>query len=271
MPNTDIVNAIVIGSESGHVRTTSSWILGRLLRDLDDRLDSSMKNEQPHLPPNSSTLFPGIESTKAREAVKPWEALRISVYEVINEAGYVHGVPHRDWVWFSGFFVIFIQLVISMLPWVLNGEWGTFLITAYGNVLALLEGSLPQWRLEKWSCPRQGGATVTLTQGNGSRHAVLILCKKKVGLDLEILARGTRTAPPSWLTRAAAAILAIQWIGLLITAAGMQDHTWCRSFSVSSCSLHLSTILIPWEDRSPWNRCSGQHSKCDSGWCTAVT
>ncbi|PWY94985.1 hypothetical protein BO94DRAFT_530874, partial [Aspergillus sclerotioniger CBS 115572] len=232
MPETDMLSTLVIRADTGHVRTTSSWVLGRMLRDLDDRYDEEMENEEAHVspwqaisahPPSAECRSPGEQKKKKK---KPWEALHISVYEVIDEEGYKHGVPHRDWVWYSGFLVILVQLVIAMLPWVLHGEWGTFFITAYGNLLALLEGSLPQWRKEKWSCPRKGGATVTLTQGNGSRHAVVILGKKGVGLDLEILARGTRTSAPSHFTRVAAALLTIQWIGLLITADGLEIDTW---------------------------------------------
>ncbi|KAF7921446.1 hypothetical protein EAE99_007754 [Botrytis elliptica] len=230
MPETDMLNTLVIGADSKHVRTASSWILGRLLRDLDDRYDKEMEGEESHVPPSQSvSARPGFtekEKGISHQQGKPWEALRISVYQVINQDGHNHGVPHCDWVWYSGFVVILGQLVIAMLPWVLYGQWGTFLITAYGNFLALLSGSLPQWRKEKWSCPRNGGATVTLTQGNGSRHAVVILGEKKAGLDLEILARGTRTSAPSRVTRLAAALLAIQWIGLLITADGLAIDTW---------------------------------------------
>ncbi|KAJ6186444.1 hypothetical protein N7519_007745 [Penicillium mononematosum] len=225
MPDTDMANTMVIAAGTGHVRTTSNWILGRLLRDMDDRDDSSAKNEQPHVPPSRDDL-PTAETEKRLNHSMPWQALRISVFEVVEEPDCLHGVPHRDWLWFSGFIVITIQLVIAMLPWVFHGEWGTFLITAYGNFLALVGASLPQWKREKWSCPKQGGATVTITQGNGSRHAVVILGKKGVGLDLEILAQGTRTAPPSRSTRFAAGVLLVQWLGLLITAAGLKIDTW---------------------------------------------
>ncbi|KAF7887149.1 uncharacterized protein EAF02_003796 [Botrytis sinoallii] len=194
MPETDMLNTLVIGADSKHVRTASSWILGRLLRDLDDRYDKEMEGEESHVPPSQSvSARPGFtekEKGISHQQGKPWEALQISVYQVINQDGHNHGVPHCDWVWYSGFVVILGQLVIAMLPWVLYGQW------------------------------------VTLTQGNGSRHAVVILGEKKGGLDLEILARGTRTSAPSRVTRLAVALLAIQWIGLLITADGLVIDTW---------------------------------------------
>lgn len=47
MPEADIRNVLVIGAESGHIRTTDSWVLGRFLRDYDDRVDEELKNEAP--------------------------------------------------------------------------------------------------------------------------------------------------------------------------------------------------------------------------------
>ncbi|RFU34668.1 hypothetical protein B7463_g1594, partial [Scytalidium lignicola] len=142
---------------------------------MNNRVEEEMKDEVPPVPPGTQL---STKPTQAKQG-KPWEALRISVFEVIDDPKYVQGLPHRDWVWFSGFAVILVQMVIATLPWILNDEWGTFLITACGNFLALLQGSLPQWKEEKWACPKQGGATVTLTQGNGSRHAMLILGEKE--------------------------------------------------------------------------------------------
>jgi hypothetical protein len=223
MPDTDVSNAMVIGVQSGHIRTTKSWILGKLFRVLDNGVDADMKAEQPHVLPDTQLIKSSVEDTG-----HPWEALRISVFETVDEPGCTHGVPSRDWVWFSGFAVILLQLVIAIVSISLHQEWGTLSITIYGNALALLEGSLPQWKKEKWACPKSGGSTIILTQGNGTRHATLILESKGTGLDLEILAIGNRTAPPSRLTRFAVAILTANWIILLITAAGLRLNTWCK-------------------------------------------
>ena len=223
MPDTDVSNAMVIGVQSGHIRTTKSWILGKLYRVLDSGVDTDMKAEQPHVPPDAQPIKSSIENTG-----RPWEALRISVFETVDDPGRTHGVPSRDWVWFSGFAVILLQLVVAIVPISLHQEWGTLLITVYGNALALLEGSLPQWKEEKWACPKSGGSSIILTRGNGTRHAILILGRKDAGLDLEILAVGTRTAPPSRLTRFAVAILTVNWVILLVTAAGLRLQTWCK-------------------------------------------
>jgi hypothetical protein len=232
MPDTDMADVLVIGAVSGHARSTKSWVLGRLLRDLDNSVDDEMKDEGlHHLPPNpiNGPGKPEPQITVSSPAKKSWEALRLTVFEVEDEPKPDHGVPAVDWVWCSGIVVIFIQLGIAAIPWGLYGDWDILLITAAGTLLALIGGSLPRWREEKWACTRLGGATVTITQGNGSRTAATIIGKRGKGLDLEILSRGTRTAQASLFTRIVSAVLALLWIVLLITVAGMKQHTWCTS------------------------------------------
>jgi hypothetical protein len=233
MPDTDMANTLVIGADTGHIRTTKSWVLGRLLRDFDGHLDDELRDEAAHVPPDEehkSRKF-GLVSPLAHighTQQKAWEALRVSVYKVDDEPPCDHGVPALDWVWFSGFVVIAVQLVISIIPWIINKDWSIFLVALSGNVLALVGGSLPQWREEKWACTKKGGATITLTKGNGARHAIVIIGRKGVGLDLEILAMGTRTTYASWSTRIATGILAFFWIVFLITVSGIKQHTWCE-------------------------------------------
>jgi len=236
MPDTDMANTLVVGAATGHVRTTKSWILGRLLRDMDDSLDAEMEDEADHVPPDQEaeakkTAAPATKPlvTKGRgKKSKAWEALRVSVYEVDANPPCPHGVPVLDLAWFTGWVVILVQLGISIVPWIIHGDWSAFLISAAGNTLALVEGSLPQWREEKWACTKNGGATVTLTQGNGSRHAIVIKGKRGVGLDLEILAQGTRTSHASSFTRAAITGLALLWMLFLITVSGIKQNTWCK-------------------------------------------
>jgi hypothetical protein len=231
MPACDTPEPEVIGATSGHRRTTKTWVLGRLLRDLEYEIDKKMANEQEHIPPTHTTGKQVAQDVRnTGQAQRPWEALRVAVFEV--DETHQHGVPSLDWVWLSGFIVIAIQLVISIIPWIIDGYWGAFMVTLLGNVLSLTGSSLPQWREEKWPCGRKGrkgGATVTLTRGNGSRYAALILGKSGFGLDLEIMARGTRTIRPSWLTRIVVGILAVLWIMLLLCAAGLKQSTWCKT------------------------------------------
>ncbi|KAF3207180.1 hypothetical protein TWF191_001107 [Orbilia oligospora] len=196
MPSTDTQEPLIISPTTGHHRTTRNWVISRLLRDLEYSFDASTENEASHPDPDST------EEVKLAPGQTRWEPLRVSVFEV--DKSREPGVPIRDWIWFCGIGVILVQLVVSTVPWIRDGEWGPFIVTGAGTVLALISGSLSQFRKEKWACPRDGGDAVILTRGNGSRHAVLILRSKvspskssepttdvSRGLDFEILAEGS--------------------------------------------------------------------------------
>lgn len=116
-----------------------------------------MKNEQPHLSsgktvgeemptehgqPSETRLW---SFQKPRQAPRAWEGLRITVFEVDENQPLPNGVPKLDWIWYSGFAVIVVQLALASVPWALHDQWGTFMITLAGTVLALIGGSLPQW------------------------------------------------------------------------------------------------------------------------------
>ncbi|KAH0569264.1 hypothetical protein GP486_000020 [Trichoglossum hirsutum] len=237
----------VIDTNSGHGRDTRNWVLGRLLRDFNNRLDEEMKDEQLHISSeaNDNEKLVPADSGKGegKGGGKPFEGLRVTMFEVEDEPPTPHGVPTLDWVWCSGFAVIVVQLGIAAVPWGINGQWNTFLVTAAGNLLALIGGSLPQWRKEKWACPKKGGDTTTITEGNGSRSAIVILRKKHVGLKFEVLARGTRVAPATLLTRIATPVLAAFWILLLITVAGMKQGTCFQLLTLDTPDL-LSIGLL---------------------------
>ncbi|UKZ69027.1 uncharacterized protein TrAtP1_010041 [Trichoderma atroviride] len=283
MPDTDMANTNVIDAASGHIRTTSNWVLGRLLRDEDDRVDEDMKHEQNHVPPTAvPTTVPTAAKGASEEPLtsvveKPgsrrpeWEALRATIYEVDKEPPCPHGVPTVDLVWWSGVVVIVVELVVSIIPWILYKDWGPFLIAAAGNTLALVSASLPQWRAEKWSCPRNGGATVTITQGNGSRHAIVILGQRGegMGLDLEILARGTRTAASSLATKIMSVLLAFLWVVLLINVSGLKENTWCKIPSLTSAYIGPGPANPKCLNSPPLYRCTRQYT--ESLCCWSIT
>lgn len=241
---------LVIEPNTCHIRQTKNWVLGRLWRDLNDRLDDLIKNEGPHETQrdrgaDKQKRPPGtpVEKDRMRDRGQktPFEALRVSVFELEdNVSPQRQGVPLLDWVWCMGIFVIALQLIIAAIPWIIDGQWDIFLVTAAGNLFAMIGGSLPQWRREKWACPKEGGQTIAITEGNGSRSVIVILGKPNVGLDLEVLAQGTRTAPASLLTRLVNALLAILWILLLITVAAIRQNSWCKVSSHTPCGASLS-------------------------------
>jgi hypothetical protein len=234
MPQSD-TSIVVIDTYSGHARDSRNWVLGRFIRDYNDRLDADVRDEEPHVPRDvehaDGHVAGAKDGTELRENAKrqPFHGLCVGVYEVDTDPPAEHGVPTLDWVWYSGLVVMAIQLGIAAVPWAVNGRWNVFLVTAAGNLMAVVGGSLSQWRSEKWACPKEGGGNVAITEGNGSRSAVVILGKRGVGLKFEVLARGTRLAPASPHTQMFTLMLALLWIVLLITVAGMKENRWCMS------------------------------------------
>ena len=230
MPAPDY-SAKVINAENGFKRDNKSWVLGRLLRDHETPLDDSI-------------------------------GLSITVFEAQDNAG----IPHRDFVWWSGVVVIVLQLGIAAIPCGLHQAWAILLLTAGGTLLTLITGALPQWRFEKWACRRETKKVVSLTGGNGTRHVMVIIGNKK-GLDLEDLAaaesprmrrrgedsdrlakrvrdehgevvkdkkgndkmevRMIKGMPAAfWITQTVCLTLAALWIVFLITVAGWKQNTW---------------------------------------------
>ncbi|KIW88485.1 uncharacterized protein Z519_11054 [Cladophialophora bantiana CBS 173.52] len=215
---------LVVNATNGHSRTTNSWVLCKLFDFVNDEVDRDMVSEEPHIYQQTGRTMEDKHAGQAKK--KPWEALRVTVYKIDKDAKLKQGIPSLDWVWFLGFAVILIQLMLSILPWILNRDWAPFLVTLSGNCLAVCGASLPQWRKEKWANRTMGGSTVTLTRGNGTRTAIVMVADGNSGLDFEILAQNSRVAVPSHITRCATAILALFWILLLVTVAGLEQHTW---------------------------------------------
>lgn len=201
-------------------------MLGRLLRDAQARVHAEVQREKACAPLQGDKT----RSSSVDKSHPSWDALRVNVYEFDDHPPVPHGHPTLDRVWYSGFAVIAAQLAIALIPWMIDRDWVPSLVTSTGNILALLGASLPQWKAEKWACPDNGSPTITLTQGNGSRFAMLILGRKGVGLNFEILATAGDTLRPSPSTRVLSGVLALAWIMLLVTVAGLQQNTWCMSW-----------------------------------------
>lgn len=94
-------------------------------------------------------------------------------------------------------------------------------------VLAFLTGALPQWKAEKWPCRRGSHNTYVLTRGSGAQHAIVILGNGE-GLSLEDLAVDgqMRASASKLVTRICLGVLSLFWVGVLITAAGLESNTW---------------------------------------------
>lgn len=218
MPISDFP-AIVINASTGHTRDNKAWIIGRLLRDFE-------KSTGP------------LSSDKASQE---WEALRVSVFKW--DENREQGRPARDWLWYSGFAVIVLQISISIIPLTLLSEWATLVFVMGGIILASAQAALPQWGLEKWACPRHG-ATVSITRGNGYRH-VMVLLGSPNALDMEVLASGSKGEEQHPITKAAVAVLAALWAVLLITIAGLKQGSWCKTIPLLPLRLFIFMRKCP--------------------------
>jgi hypothetical protein len=209
---------MVINARNGYVRNNSSWIIGRIMRDFESWMDDGKRDGpiRTHLQEMIRERWGPTVSKYTAGA-----GLCVSIYKAdLARPGY----PGYDLVYFLGFATAAVQLGVAAIPWGIFGDWSVFLVAASGILLVLATGSISQWRKEKWHCRRHTSNTVILTKGHGSQHAIVIIGDAK-GLSLEDLAADA-PVPTSYGTRFAVRSLAILWIFLLITAAGIKQNTW---------------------------------------------
>ena len=199
---------IVINCENGIARSNSSWVLDRLMRDYEARLEAKMENEAPY------------HSQGKRRGV----SLRVDIYKA--KAIAEHQGPRIDFTWVTGCMVIVIQQVLAAVPWIVWGDWGIFLVTISGTFICLITAGLPQWTAEKWPAPcidEGKKKLIALTRGNGTQFVMIVICETGAW-DLEAMASSRSAVHPEtrWFTFA----FSILWTILLITVTALKDHTW---------------------------------------------
>ncbi|KAK1252106.1 hypothetical protein MKX08_003293 [Trichoderma sp. CBMAI-0020] len=111
MPSEPDWPSSVINCSSGYGRTNRSWILGRILRDYELAVEGSPGPEYSDLDATGNKV-----------------SLRIDIFQIQESEK-----PQIDQVWVLGWLTIVAQLEISVIPWIQNGDYGIFLITAYGS------------------------------------------------------------------------------------------------------------------------------------------
>ncbi|KAH8589883.1 hypothetical protein B0O99DRAFT_580970 [Bisporella sp. PMI_857] len=206
---------LAINLQSGYSRPNQSWLLARLLKTYEFWMAKEVKETIDAPPPlrDEEGAIHEVRNIALCVAVYRWSKKRKP------------GHPAYDWVWWSGLITTVVQLGISVIPFgIQSGNWGVFLITACGSLLAYASGALPQWRQEKWHARTlRVNKTIGLTRGNGSRHVVVVLGENG-DLDLEDLA----AAWPMefWSTRVYTLLLAICWLVLLVASTGIKTGTW---------------------------------------------
>ena len=229
MPTPDC-ECIAINGKSGYFRSNSSWILGRMVRDYESWMDGKIKEKVNEVIDKRWAQLKDEAREKGKPAPeRPKQAgLCVSIYKPTPNA--IVGEPVYDKISLWGFAIAIFQLGIASIPCGLFDDWGILMITVCGIVLSSAMASLPQWKNEKWACrrlPEDSNKRVVFTRGNGSQHAIVIEGSEGF-LDLEDLSSGQTNVDVSvsTATRVAVAVLALFWILLLITAAGLKQNTW---------------------------------------------
>lgn len=179
-----------------------SWVLGRVMRDLQQWMPEELKNE-----------------IERKRELTGHISLVISVFCATSETGKMV----RDWVWYLGLFVLPIQLGVAAIPCTLNGNWAILMITGAGTLLAIITGALPQWRREKLFCRSHSNKDIAITRGNGSRNVLFILGNDE-GFDLEDLSTAHGHNMSSTIINLS--VLTVLWLALLITVADLEQDTW---------------------------------------------
>lgn len=244
MPQSPDCKRIVINGKSGYIRENSSWIIGRVVRDFDKWSDQKTKDMTKDI---LDEKWKEMQAKKS-DTEKPIRAgLVVTIYKPSDKR--LAGVGKRDIIYWSGFFVLLVQLVVAAIPCGLFGDWGIMLITVCGNVLAIATGLLPQWKKEKWACRTRSNDPYVLTRGNGAQHAIVILGNGH-GLNLEDLASGQSNIDVSAnnLTRAILLILSALWVLLLIAAAGLQTNTWFL-LAIGAIGIVQNVFVAGWNRR----------------------
>ena len=223
MPDTD--SPCLVVDAHGHKRTNTGWVVGRLLRDFENRADAEgpWRGVRPAKVPGGQ-----LAEVEAEARSDIADALCVTVFEA--DLSEKVGVPKWDLANYLGLLVIMVQCAVAAVPWGLSSNYLPFVITLGGTVLSLLTGAMPQWGTEKFASYKMDAWTAALTRGNGSRHVMLVLGQdhhRAAGLDLEVMSTGNETWRPTIATRISAVILTILWTLLLITVSGVKGDTWC--------------------------------------------
>ncbi|KAK9775313.1 hypothetical protein SCAR479_07989 [Seiridium cardinale] len=187
--------AVVMSTEWGYHRVNNSWIISRLLRDYEELWMPMEVKER-------------LNKILAEAGNRRRVGLCVSVFEASPDA--IAGVPARDTLWYSGYAVAALQLVIAAVPWAAYGIWEEFTVTALGTALAFFTANLPHWTHERWACNRNSRKTFVLTRGNGAQHAIVVIGAGR-SLDLEDLATSSEGLPSQTITPIIYAVLTVLW------------------------------------------------------------
>ncbi|KAK4066218.1 uncharacterized protein Triagg1_8050 [Trichoderma aggressivum f. europaeum] len=123
----------------------------------------------------------------------------------------------------------------------LYGQWEILVITAGGTALAYATAHFSGYNTFHGHRTRVSRTVFTLTEGNGSRTAIVFIKDSDTGVDLERLTRVEFTGGSQVWRIAAASVQLVFWVALLITVSGLKTHTW---FMVAVGALGMMQNLV---------------------------
>ena len=229
MPESDTPCTVITG-KNGYTRDNGSFVLGRVMRDLEHWADPEVLKKKNEVI-EAAWTFQRSKAEKNETVPRPRQAGLVVAFYMPSTTR-AAGVAGMDRVWWSGIVAFVIQLGIAAIPCGLYNDWSVLLITAAATVLCLATGALRQWQTEKWACRRmttRDASPYILTRGNGAQYAIAILSNGQSGLNLEDLATGFANLDPPSITlfsRFAMLTLGVLWVALLITSSAITRSAW---------------------------------------------
>ncbi|KID86050.1 hypothetical protein MGU_06742 [Metarhizium guizhouense ARSEF 977] len=222
--------ATVVTVASGDRRENQSWIIGRLLRDLEREIDPT-----------------GDITNRAAKGGERPHALHIAAFVIDPKIGatFEH---KRDRVWWSFVYFLILQLFVAVCPLIpyptrksSNPNFYILIITVIGNLLAVLTGAVHTSKIQKFGNGRCDSKTpYIITRGNGHNIAIVVLPNS---FDNEEMEHGQAVPKAAsrlpYFDRLAAAsyrpsntravltmILAFAWVALLLMIGGSTEDSW---------------------------------------------
>lgn len=234
MPGTDN-NVQVINLGTGTGRRSESWVLGRLVRDLN--IEHAPKIEPGGSKPKPAVLF----------------------FETKKNAGQAS----LGRLWFAAVLIL-VQFIIASAPiWEYrrqpnpdlnrpnNRNWAILLITSLGTCFALATGLIPQWHRERFPARTKTDQSFVLTRGNG--HVVNFVVLNPVGTKLSMNLEHLAVVRPEVLaerkTKVIVVAITLCWVFLLLLVGGLSRDSWYL-FGVGIVGMTQNAIIASWR-KSP--------------------
>jgi hypothetical protein len=179
LPEPEIRGALLLNMTTGQTRENRSWLLSRVLKDLESQADSKV------------------------------EGLCVTVFNAVDGA---ERIPTQNDFWPNDGFVE--QIIVAVIPLLVYGNPMVLLITCLGQLLAHITARLPAWKAEKYAVtrqPRDEGTNYALMRGDGHRHVFVICNKSADTFHLGNLAIGAPLEALDWRNMLAISSLTLGW------------------------------------------------------------